>query len=443
MESRETNQKLEEHQIELTWLFKKGLCAGILFPHEITAVFPKKTAKDKASAEEFLDWLLDCLEQFGIRIVARHEGPAEFPEEPEENEESTEDDEEIPYLEFLTEKVHEGAVSDEDLLGLYLKEVGKHRLLKADEERKLAEKVYQGDPEAREEFINANLRLAINIARRYRGRGLEYLDLIQEANIGLMRALDKFEYWRGYKFSTYATWWIRQAVTRAIYDYDDMIRVSAHLRAFWNKILKTSIQIVQEKGRKAKPEEIAQKIKVPVKDVEIALRQMRMNTVYLEDLYKDEDENSSWETIIPGNVASPDVYLEAKDKIKEIYALLKRIMSFLTKLPLRYEEIFKQRFGLDGSFEKRTLEDIGSEHSLCRERIRQIEETTFELLKEQGILEDKSVLTDSLERLDHLLKKVYQDDKDILFKIEPEEVAERRFETLSSLRKKKRKKKVP
>lgn len=417
---------------ELVSFFSDSLRKGFTTLQNIIDCLDKRLTRDKISREEFLDWLLACLQQLGIRIVAnesktsgvlftnKHEEQRKSEEDEIDNEELVLEDEEVPYIEYLTEKVHEDVVPEQNLLGLYLKEIGKHPLLNADEERKLAEKVSQGDQEAREKFINANLRFPVNVARRYRGRGLEYLDLIQEANIGLMRATDKFEHQRGYKFSTYAIWWIRQAVTKAIYDYGDIIRVPVHIRRFWNKILKTSIQIVHEKGREPKSEEIAQEMGIPVKDMEKALRQMRMNTVYLEDLvsHEDEYENSSWEDIIPGNTTPPDIYLEVKEKIKEIYALLKRIIAFLMQLPSRYEKIFRQRFGLDGTFVTRTLEDIGNEHHVTRERVRQIEEITFELLKGQGILEDKSILTESLKKLDDLQKIISQIDGDILY---PEE----------------------
>lgn len=416
-------------------LFREGLNTGILSPREIASVLPKKAKKNEQVREEILDWLLNCLQLLEIRVITieTKQHLLGLPEEGDGEARTEQTKKGASHLEYITDKLHKDVVPEKDLLGMYLKEISKFPLLKPSEEKELAAVVVKNDQQAREKFIAANLRLPLNVARRYRGRGLEYLDLIQEGNVGLIRATDRFEHWRGYKFSGYAVWWIRQAITRAIYEYAEMIRLPVHETSLRNRILKASIKLVQEKGREPKAEEIAQKIYLPVDEVERTLRRMRLTTVYLEDLIssdgneRDGDESGSWEKVIGDSTAlRPDTYVLAKEKLEEIKKRIQMINAALYGIGPRFQRIFRLRFGLDGSYSLRTLQKVADEcGGITRERIRQILERTFKILQDWGIREDHESLVASIKSLGRLQEIVSQIDGEAIFnreEVEKEEV---------------------
>ncbi|MBU1577783.1 MAG: RNA polymerase sigma factor RpoD [Candidatus Edwardsbacteria bacterium] len=262
----------------------------------------------------------------------------------------------------------EAAMADEgiseDSVRMYLKEIGQVPLLKADEEVALAKRVEKGDVLASKQLAEANLRLVVSIAKKYIGRGLSLLDLIQEGNIGLMKAVEKFDWRRGFKFSTYATWWIRQAITRAIADQARTIRIPVHMVETMNRLARTQRQLVQELGREPTPEEIANEMELEVEKVNHILK-ISQETVSLEKSVGDEDDSLLGDFIKDEESLTPE---EAST-----YELLKNdITKVLHLLTPREQKILRMRFGLDGEW-AHTLEEVGREFGVTRERIRQIE----------------------------------------------------------------------
>ena len=260
-----------------------------------------------------------------------------------------------------------------DNVKIYLKSIGKVPLLKTEQEKEIAKRIQAGDQDAKDELIEANLRLVVAIAKKYVGRGLQFLDLIQEGNIGLMRAVDKFEYKRGYKFSTYATWWIRQGITRAIADQSRTIRVPIHMVETINKISKASRQLTQELGRNPTAQEIADKLLIPVEKVRKVLRTARDPVSLDSPVGTDEDESMIGDFIEDKTAVSP---LKAT-----MYNNLKEITNtLLSGLTSREERVLRMRFGI-GMEADSTLEDVGKQFSVTRERIRQIEAKALRKLK--------------------------------------------------------------
>ncbi|MBI4709388.1 MAG: ribonuclease III [Candidatus Portnoybacteria bacterium] len=393
-------------------LFSDGIAKGFVSQKQIIGALPSQVIKKRKAMGEILDWLLVCFEQLGIRVVIIEEAAilAEGNSETAEDKGSS-----LSYLEFITDQTHREVLDKEDgidLLQLYLQEIKKFPLLRGkNEERELCRQIQVGSKEAREKFINANLRFPVNIARRYRGRGLEYLDLIQEGSIGVINALDKFEYQRGFKFSTYAIWWIKQAIIRAIYDYSETIRVPVHTRALWNKIMAVSEKIVRQTGKEPGAGEIAERLSLPEDEIGKALKQMRMSTVYLEDLITLNDEgdgiqDKSWEEVVSNpNYDDPEIYLRAKEELEETEKDLSKVERALSVLPpkyWRYRMIFRERFGLDGTYAIRTLQEIGNHCNLTRERVRQLLEGTFKLLQDRGISVTSDFFEESIEKFNRL-----------------------------------------
>ena len=254
----------------------------------------------------------------------------------------------------------------------YLKTIGQVRLLTMEEEQKIAKRISEGDPEAKKELIEANLRLVVSIAKKYVGRGLPLLDLIQEGNIGLMKAVDKFEYEKGFKFSTYATWWIRQAITRAIADQAKTIRVPVHMVETINKTLRTSRMLLQELGREPTNEEIAKKMNMPVAKIDEILKTSR-DPVSLDTPIGEEEDSQLGDFIEDESLLSP-VDSASFSMLKEE---LEEAMASLTE---RERNVIKLRFGLDDG-KTRTLEEVGKEFNVTRERIRQIEAKALRKLR--------------------------------------------------------------
>ena len=280
-------------------------------------------------------------------------------------------DDDVENYEEIDLSVPEG-VSIEDPVRMYLKEIGKVPLLSADEEIELAKRMENGDAEARKRLAEANLRLVVSIAKRYVGRGMLFLDLIQEGNLGLIKAVEKFDYRKGYKFSTYATWWIRQAITRAIADQARTIRIPVHMVETINKLVRVSRQLLQELGREPSPEEIAAQMKVPVERVREILK-ISQEPVSLETPIGEEEDSHLGDFIQDDNVPVP---AEAA-----AFTLLKeQLMEVLVTLTEREQKVLRLRFGLDDG-RARTLEEVGKEFNVTRERIRQIEAKALRKLR--------------------------------------------------------------
>ena len=247
---------------------------------------------------------------------------------------------------------------------MYLKEIGKVPLLSAEEEIELAKKMEQGDENAKKRLAEANLRLVVSIAKRYVGRGMLFLDLIQEGNLGLIKAVEKFDYRKGYKFSTYATWWIRQAITRAIADQARTIRIPVHMVETINKLIRVSRQLLQELGREPTPEEIAEEMDMPVDRVREILK-ISQEPVSLETPIGEEEDSHLGDFIQDDNVPVP--------ADAAAFTLLKeQLVEVLGTLTEREQKVLRLRFGLDDG-RARTLEEVGKEFNVTRERIRQIE----------------------------------------------------------------------
>lgn len=334
--------------------------------------------KSTMPSGEFLDLLdgADCtLEAFeklyaefeakGIEIVNDHDNNM-F----EDVEEETED------LEKCQEEVDEMLAKDglpiDDPVRMYLKEIGKVPLLSADRELELACKMAAGDTHAKQQLVEANLRLVVSIAKRYVNRGMFFLDLIQEGNLGLMRAVEKFDYNKGYKFSTYATWWIRQAITRAIADQARTIRIPVHMVETINKVLRVSRQLLQDLGRDPTAEEIAENINMPVEKVREILK-IAQEPVSLEMPIGEEEDSHLGDFIADDNTTAP---ADAAS-----YTMLReQLFEVLHTLTPREENVLKLRFGLEDG-RPRTLEEVGKAFDITRERIRQIEAKALRKLR--------------------------------------------------------------
>ncbi len=263
-------------------------------------------------------------------------------------------------------------VSIDDPVRMYLKEIGKVPLLTAEEETELARRMEQGDEAAKKKLAEANLRLVVSIAKRYVGRGMLFLDLIQEGNLGLIKAVEKFDYSKGYKFSTYATWWIRQAITRAIADQARTIRIPVHMVETINKLVRVQRQLLQELGREATPEEIAEKMDIPVERVR-EIQKISQEPVSLETPIGEEEDSHLGDFLPDENVPVPDE-ATAKAMLKEA------VQDVLGTLTEREQKVLRLRFGIDDD-KARTLEEVGREFNVTRERIRQIEAKAIRKLK--------------------------------------------------------------
>lgn len=274
-------------------------------------------------------------------------------------EELVDDEEEI-----TTDNSYLDDISD-DSVRLYLREIGKIPLLKPDEELALAKRVVEGDKEAKDQMAEANMRLVVSIAKRYSGRGLDFLDLIQEGNTGLLRAVEKFDPEKGFKFSTYATWWIRQAITRAIADQARTIRIPVHMVETINKLLRTQRRLTQELNREPTNEEIAKAMEMEVEKVEYVMK-IKQDITSLDASVRDDDDDSVLGDFIEDEDAA------GPDESASTQLLKEQVQDILGVLTEREQKILKMRFGLEDG-KSHTLEEVGQEFSVTRERIRQIE----------------------------------------------------------------------
>jgi len=276
-----------------------------------------------------------------------------------------------PEVEELDVSIPEG-ISIDDPVRMYLKEIGKVSLLSSSEEIELAKRNEEGDLVAKKRLAEANLRLVVSIAKRYVGRGMLFLDLIQEGNLGLIKAVEKYDYRKGFKFSTYATWWIRQAITRAIADQARTIRIPVHMVETINKLIRVSRQLLQELGREPQPDEVAEKMEMPVAKVREIMK-IAQEPVSLETPI-GEEEDSHLGDFIPDDDALAPAEAAAFTMLKE------QLINVLDTLTPREEKVLRLRFGLDDG-RARTLEEVGKEFNVTRERIRQIEAKALRKLR--------------------------------------------------------------
>ena len=357
--------KFSEKLVELLELAKKK--KNVLEYQEISDFF-----KDQPLEVEQMEKVLDFLEASGVDVLRISGNDEELILDVDDDADIEKmDDEEEIELDKIDLSVTEG-VSIEDPVRMYLKEIGKVSLLTADEEIELAKRMEQGDEEAKKRLAEANLRLVVSIAKRYVGRGMLFLDLIQEGNLGLIKAVEKFDYRKGYKFSTYATWWIRQAITRAIADQARTIRIPVHMVETINKLIRVSRQLLQELGREPTPEEIAEEMKMPVERVREILK-ISQEPVSLETPIGEEEDSHLGDFIQDDNVPVP--------ADAAAFTLLKeQLIEVLGTLTEREQKVLRLRFGLDDG-RARTLEEVGKEFNVTRERIRQIEAKALRKLR--------------------------------------------------------------
>jgi RNA polymerase primary sigma factor len=334
-------------------LLEKGKKKGILTYKEISTAFEEV----ENITPEQIEKLYEVFEKQGIEVVENL-------------------DKELEEIEVTKEELEDLSVPEginiDDHVKMYLKEIGKVSLLDPEEEISLAKRMSEGDEEAKKRLAEANLRLVVSIAKRYVGRGMLFLDLIQEGNLGLIKAVDKFDYTKGYKFSTYATWWIRQAITRAIADQARTIRIPVHMVETINKLVRVSRQLVQELGREPAPEELAKELNMTVEKVR-EISKISQEPVSLETPIGEEEDSHLGDFI-------PDDDAPAPSDAASFVLLKEQLVDVLQTLTPREEKVLRLRFGLDDG-RQRTLEEVGKEFNVTRERIRQIEAKALRKLR--------------------------------------------------------------
>ena len=364
----------DEHQKKLADLLAEGKKAGKVTSKSLIEVLDAVDA-----TETQVEQIYDLLEQNGIEIdvgdvleilTPPMDELEELPTETELN-----DLEQAPLADpaAVSESDFDAdAIRVDDPVRMYLKEIGKIPLLTQEEELEIARRMAEGDEKAKQQMTEANLRLVVSIAKRYVGRGMQLLDLVQEGNLGLLKAVDKFDYSKGYKFSTYATWWIRQAITRAIADQARTIRIPVHMVETINRVVRTAHAMVQELGREPTSDEIAAKMKMDVVRVEEILR-IAQEPVSLETPIGEEEDSHL------GDFVQDDVTVQPAEAAS--YTLLReQLEEVLKSLSPREEQVLRMRFGLvDGK--AHTLEEVGKEFDVTRERIRQIESKALRKLR--------------------------------------------------------------
>ncbi len=344
------NKELQTQRVKS--LLDKGRVKGVLTYKEIMDAL-----EELELDQEQIEKIYDGIEALNIDVVEEIEVPADI-------------NEEIAAIE--TELATSEGLNIDDPVRMYLKEIGKVPLLSAAEEVSIAMRMSDGDQDAKQQLAEANLRLVVSIAKRYVGRGMLFLDLIQEGNLGLIKAVEKFDYRKGYKFSTYATWWIRQAITRAIADQARTIRIPVHMVETINKLIRINRQLLQEYGRDPRPEEIAQEMGITEEKVREIIK-IAQEPVSLETPI-GEEEDSHLGDFIPDDDAPVPAEVVASTLLKE------QLMGVLDTLTAREEKVLRLRFGLDDG-KARTLEEVGREFNVTRERIRQIEAKALRKLR--------------------------------------------------------------
>ena len=344
---------MSARKIAIKELVEKGKKKGLLSYKEIADALAEFELE-----EEQMEKVYDSLDREGIEVVG-------------DLDKELEQIEPVQVEEEIDMNLPDGTNVD-DHVRMYLKEIGKVPLLTADEEYELARKMSEGDEEAKQKLIETNLRLVVSIAKKYVGRGLLFLDLIQEGNLGLIKAVEKFDYAKGYKFSTYSTWWIRQSITRAIADQARTIRVPVHMVETINKLIRVSRQLLQEYGRDATPEEIAKEMNMSIDKVREIMK-IAQEPVSLEMPFGEEEDTRLGEFI-------PDEDAPAPSEAASFMLLKEQLVDVLDTLTPREERVLRLRFGLDDG-RSRTLEEVGKVFNVTRERIRQIEAKALRKLR--------------------------------------------------------------
>ena len=365
------SNKKESKKMTAKGLIEKGKKQGSLILAEIMEAF-SETELDKDQVEN----LYETLGNLGIEVIENKTDKVDidFAQDDldlDDLDESIVKDDTPMEIEEIDLSLPKG-ISIDDTFRMYLKEIGKITLLKPHEEVELARRMHEGDELAKQRLVEANLRLVVSIAKRYVGRGMLFLDLIQEGNLGLIKAVEKFDYVKGFKFSTYATWWIRQAITRAIADQARTIRIPVHMVETINKLIRVSRQLLQELGRDPKPEEIAKEMDM-TEDKVREIMKIAQDPVSLETPI-GEEEDSHLGDFIPDDDAPAPAEAAAYSLLKE------QIEDVLGSLNEREQKVLKLRFGLEDG-RARTLEEVGKEFDVTRERIRQIEAKALRKLR--------------------------------------------------------------
>ena len=355
----------EVKQARLNDLYEYGKSKGILTYKEIM-----DRLMELEMDPDQLDHVLETLEAYGVSVVN------ELPESGEGDDADAQADSVVSAADDLPPdaldlSVPEG-ISVDDPVRMYLKEIGKVPLLTAEEEIEIAKRLEDGDESAKQKLAEANLRLVVSIAKRYVGRGMLFLDLIQEGNLGLIKAVEKFDYRKGFKFSTYATWWIRQAITRAIADQARTIRIPVHMVETINKLIRVSRQLLQEYGREPTPEEIAKEMGISEAKVREIIK-IAQEPVSLETPIGEEEDSHLGDFI-------PDEDAPAPAEAASFTLMREQLKDVLDTLTPREEKVLRLRFGLDDGHQ-RTLEEVGKEFNVTRERIRQIEAKALRKLR--------------------------------------------------------------
>ena len=358
---------------EKTLTFEEKLSKLLELAKSKKNVLDEKEVLDAFAGEELtpekLDRIYDFLDKKHVDILKMSNDDDMDPDLFSEDEDADPEDE--IDVEHIDLSVPEG-IGVDDPVRMYLKEIGKVPLLSPDEEIELAKKIELGDEEAKKKLAESNLRLVVSIAKRYAGRGMQLLDLIQEGNLGLIKAVEKFDYRKGYKFSTYATWWIRQAITRAIADQARTIRIPVHMVETINRLVRTQRPLVQKLGREATPEELAKELDMPVDRVRDIMK-ISQDPVSLETPIGEEEDSHLGDFIQDNNVEVP--------ADAATYTLLhEQLMDVLSTLTEREQKVLRLRFGLDDG-RPRTLEEVGRQFNVTRERIRQIEAKALRKLR--------------------------------------------------------------
>ncbi len=353
-EKKEEDNKLKEEKVNS--LLKKAKEKGQITYGDLA------TELDDVNPEQ-IDQVFDAFEELGVDLLSD-----ELEEEPD-----IEDLKEVEDLKLdeITDTNYE-SVNVDDPVRMYLREIGRIPLLTFEQELDLAKKILDGDEEAKQQLAESNLRLVVSIAKKYVGRGMLFLDLIQEGNMGLIKAVEKFDYTKGFKFSTYATWWIRQAITRAIADQARTIRIPVHMVETINKLIRTSRHLLQQMGREPTPEEIAEEMEIPVEKV-MEIQKIAQDPVSLETPIGEEDDSHLGDFIQDDDSPAPHdsaAYTLLKEQLEDV-------MNTLTP---REAKVLKLRFGLEDG-KARTLEEVGREFEVTRERIRQIEAKALRKLR--------------------------------------------------------------
>ena len=360
-----TQEQFNEER--LSALVEEGKKRGSLSSKELLDVL-----EDMNLEQDQIDKFYDTLENLNIDTTETEEASFVPPDNEAPEIEELQEIETLAEDEIIDPDSLVDSFSIDDPVRMYLKEIGKVNLLTTEEEIELATRMAQGDEEAKGQMAEANLRLVVSIAKRYVGRGMLFLDLIQEGNLGLIKAVDKFDYTKGYKFSTYATWWIRQAITRAIADQARTIRIPVHMVETINKVMRISRQLLQELGHDPTPEEIAEDMGMPVEKVREILK-IAQEPVSLETPI-GEEEDSHLGDFIPDEDASEPAEAASFTLLKE------QLSGVLGTLTPREEKVLRLRFGIEDG-RTRTLEEVGREFNVTRERIRQIEAKALRKLR--------------------------------------------------------------